>query len=122
MRTLIYVCAALLPVASAFTIAYWAAPSGWSSNKKQVVASPRIVVPNSLEEAKKMASERLDHLQKLTQRQWDMERKTIPNKYPPARIEDAIARAQLRVNDLATLPPEMWKIERKKMIARAGAN
>lgn len=84
--------------------------------------APVAKVPATLDEAKKLAYERLAHLQSITQADWDQERMSIAQKAPPAALEDAIARTQQRIEDLQQMKPQEWEAERQRIILRqAGA-
>ncbi len=77
-------------------------------------------IPQTLEEARFLTRQRLLHLQKLTQDEWDKERKTpeIAVKNPPASIEAAIERAQLRLNDLQKMTASQWQQEKQRLEQR----
>lgn len=123
-RFLLLPLALLLPMVAAIGIARLALPGMLplvGKNTMPIInpAARERVVPGTLEEAKRLAVERLMHLQRLTQAQWDVERKTIAYKDPPVTIDDAITRTQLRISDLNQMSEETWKAERERLLARA---
>ena len=119
--------ALLVPVALAIGIAMVALPEmlpaireNTTAIVQKATAKPKYRVPSTLEDAMNMAAERLSHLQKLSQAQWDKERATIAHKMPPETIEAAIARTQQRIEDLQAMTPEEWVEEKKRLQKRAG--
>ena len=127
LRLPLIVFALALPVAAAIAVARFSLPDMLPAATKKATElasrltakeKPSIVIPESLEEAKKLTVARLMHLQKLTQEQWDTERATIRHKLPPADLHAAIARAQQRVGDLNAMKPEDWPQEKARLEAK----
>ncbi len=124
LRIPIIVLALVLPVVAAIIVARVALPTMIAVDTKKAItdtlgiSSVNLIVPETLEEAKALTTKRLLHLQKLSQAQWDAERKTIPHKNPPETIEAAIARTQLRLGDLNAMKAEDWKAEKEKLELR----
>ncbi len=121
-RALFFLLVIVLPIAIALAIARFALPAMVQAPDRNSTAilelpdsSPR-TVPEKLEEAKQMAVERLMHLQKLSQKEWDAERKKILYKHPPEEIGAAITRTQLRIADLNQMMQEQWVKERERIM------
>lgn len=121
-RLPLYFLALALPIVVVVLIARIALPPTVQDPAKNSTAivelpadSPRIV-PEKLDAAKQMAVDRLLHLQKLSQKEWDEERKTIMYKNPPEEIGAAIARTQTRIADLNQMTQEEWEKDRQRIL------
>ena len=65
-----------------------------------------------------MTGERLAHLQRLDQQQWEQERKNIMDRNPPKLLSDAIRRTQERLRDLDAMNDDTWEAEKKRLSQR----
>jgi hypothetical protein len=122
--------ALLFPIGAALGVGYFALGGMLPVARKNTtpIAAPMITkpaipdnVPETLEEARAMATRRLEHLQVLSQEEWDAERVSILHRNPPATIEAAIERTQKRIDDLANMLPVEWPAELKRLQDRAAA-
>ena len=119
-----------LPVITAIVVARFTLPGMVAAPAQNAtpLKTPDIEIPETLDQAKTMTKERIAHLKKLSQAQWDEERKTIAYRSPPEKIEDAVARAERRLSDLeamleANWPEEKAKLERRqKLLSAKGAD
>lgn len=130
MRFALLFFALLLPIVVAIVVARFALPgmvqpAAKNSTPKTAASAPPVVqavpeaprkVPQTLDEAKQMTIDRLLHLQKLSQAQWEAERKAILYRHPPETIEGAIARAQLRLGDLNRMKTDEWIKEKERLL------
>ncbi|MDX2073682.1 MAG: hypothetical protein SFX19_04870 [Alphaproteobacteria bacterium] len=123
-RNALILLAVLVPVVLVIIVARFALPprlqagaeNTTAENTTAIVAQTPRTIPETLEQARAMAIDRLAHLQGLSQSQWEQERKTITHKFPPENIDAAVARTQMRVDDLKVMKPEEWEKERTHLL------